>query len=138
MQEGDLFLILKGKFSQMSKLIIIAIFLAFNTDSKAQDRILPAEAKPFVLKGYEMLDYVTGDLNGVKKPDAILVLKMPGEDTAVEEVKRPMLILIRQANGKLKQAKRNDDVIMCRQCGGVFGDPYEGTTIKGSTFELDF
>ncbi len=133
-----MFLLLMAKFSRMCKLVATALFLVFFTGVKAQDKILPAEAKSFLLHGYEMLDYVTGDLNGDKKTDAILILKIPGEDTATEDVKRPLLILIRQVNGKLKQEKRNDDVIMCRQCGGVFGDPYEGTEITGNGITINF
>lgn len=118
-------------------LLSIALLLSFLT-VRAQVTTLPAEAKPFVLKGYEMLDYATGDLNGDNKPDAILLLKILGEADTTDEVKRPLLLLIRQANGKLKQEKRNDDLVMCRQCGGVFGDPYEGITISKNGFIIDF
>jgi len=100
--------------------------------------VLPIEAKPFIEKGYEMMDYITGDLNNDKKTDAILILKVIGKDTLTEEVKRPMLILLRHANGTLKPEKRNDDIILCRQCGGVFGDPYENVEIKNNTFSIHF
>ncbi len=107
--------------------------------ANAQVKKLPTEAKVFLPAGYEMLDYMTGDLNNDKKMDAILVLKEPGEDSITEaNSKRPMLILIRQANGKLKQVARNDNAIMCRHCGGSFGDPYEGLIIKPGAFELSF
>jgi hypothetical protein len=118
---------------------ILLLFIFSATAAKAQDKILPAEAKPFVPHGYEMLDYVTGDLNGDKRPDAILLLKVPGEDTITgDNQTRPLLLLIRQANGKLKQEKRNDNLVMCAQCGGVFGDPYEGTTIANNGFTINF
>ena len=86
-----------------------------------------------------MLDYITGDLTGDNKTDAILILKQQGEDTlSAGKSIRPFLILIRQANGKLKQQKRNDNVVLCRQCGGVFGDPYDNTTIAGNNFTIEF
>jgi hypothetical protein len=86
-----------------------------------------------------MLDYVTGDLNNDKKMDAILVTRRPGEDTVMEEeLKRPLLLLIRQADGKLKQVSRNDSAILCYHCGGVFGDPYEGIEIKPGSFDISF
>lgn len=123
----------------MRKLVTcFSAILCFNT-VVAQKAGLPAEAVSFLPAGYELLDYVTGDLNGDKKTDAILIARIPGEDTIItSETKRPMLILIRQANGKLKQAKRNDEIIMCRQCGGVYGDPYDGVEIKGNGFAVVF
>lgn len=122
----------------MKKILLIALlFTAFKV--AAQDKVLPAEAKPFVLKGYEMLDYITGDLNGDKRPDAILILKVAGEDTnMVDEVKRPLILLLRQSNGKLKAEKRNDNMMLCYHCGGVFGDPYESTKINNNGFALNF
>jgi len=105
----------------------------------AQNTLLPPEAKPFVLKGYETLDYITGDINGDKRPDAILILKVLEEsNNTSDEPKRPLIILTRQDNGKLKSVKRNDDLVLCRQCGGVYGDPYENTTIGGNGFTLEF
>ena len=104
----------------------------------SQSKELPAEAKSFVVKGYEMMDYITGDLNADKKADAILVLKIKGEDTMTDEVNRPFIILIRQSNGKLKLEKRNDSAVMCYHCGGIFGDPYESTTIANGGFTLNF
>jgi len=105
----------------------------------SQSKTLPAEAKPFVLKGYEMMDYLTGDLNGDKKADAILILKTVGEDTLFEDdLVRPFIILLRQVNGKLKQEKRSDNMILCRRCGGVFGDPYEAAAIDNNGFTINF
>lgn len=122
----------------MKKLLII-LCISLSVQLNAQQKELPAEAKPFVLPNYEMLDYITGDLNGDKKQDAILILRTPKEDTITDEDEaRPFLILIRQANGKLKLEKRNDNLVMCRQCGGVFGDPYEGTEIKNNGFTVSF
>ena len=119
----------------------LTVFLSFALFiTNAQEIKVPTEAKSFVLKGYQVLDYVTGDINGDKKTDAILVLKQSGEDTATLDTAaaRPLLLLIRQANGKLKQVARNDKAIMCRQCGGVMGDPYHGIEITATGFVLSF
>ena len=121
-----------------SRLLLLTILTHAAFQGFSQSKKLPAEAKPFVIKGFEMMDYATGDLNGDKRPDAILVLKIKGEDTLVESADRPFIILIRQVNGKLKVEKRNDSMVMCRQCGGVFGDPYESTVIEKNGFSLNF
>ena len=113
-------------------------FLLCNLAS-AQDKILPAELEPFRIPGHEMLDFVSGDLNGDKKPDVILILKRTGEDTLLEDdYPRPLLLLVRQTNGRLKQVLRNDKAILCRRCGGVFGDPYQQTDISNNGFSLYF
>lgn len=106
---------------------------------KAQPPDTPPEIRSFIIPGYEVLDYISGDLNSDKRKDAILLLKSPGEDSlSDQELSRPFLLLVRQANGKLKQVLRNDSAIMCRQCGGVFGDPYAGITLKPGGFILNF
>jgi hypothetical protein len=121
------------------KKILFIIIVSIAQGANAQEKMLPVEAKPFVAKGYEMMDYISGDLNGDKKPDGILILKVLGEDTAsMEDIVRPFIILTRQANGKLKQEKRNDNLVLCRQCGGVFGDPYDNTSITPNGFSIDF
>lgn len=118
-------------------LLLFLAGTAFSTYS--QNKVLPPEARSFVKKGFEVLDYVIGDLNGDKHEDAILILNMIGEDTAFDTDQiRPLLILLRQPNGKLKLEKQNDHMVMCRQCGGVFGDPYESTTIENGGFTLSF
>ncbi len=120
---------------------IIPLFILANAafSGLSQSKSLPAEAKPFVVKGFEMLDYITGDLNGDKRADAILILKVPGEDTLTEDtLSRPLILLLRQPNGKLKQEKRNDNMVLCYHCGGVFGDPYEEGKISNNGFTLNF
>lgn len=119
---------------------LILFFLLFTTfTGKAQPPLYPPEAQPFIPDGYDVLDYKAGDINGDAKRDAILILKNPGEDSIINDnVTRPFLILIRQADGKLKQVVKNDNAIMCRQCGGVFGDPYEGTELFDKGFTLSF
>jgi len=106
---------------------------------EAQEKVLPEELKPFVLPGYEMLDFTEGKLDADQQEDAILILKLQQEDTiTTDDPLRPFLLLTRQPNGKLKLTKRNDSLVMCRRCGGVFGDPYENIEIKNNGFIISF
>ncbi|MEO7923498.1 MAG: hypothetical protein ABIR30_07460 [Chitinophagaceae bacterium] len=109
----------------------------------AQNTEVPAELKPFILKGYESLDFVKEDLNGDKLSDYLLILKVLGEDTltyenANWEAARPFLLILRQPDGSLKQAVRNNELVGCKQCGGSMGDPYQGLTVKAGEFTADF
>ena len=124
----------------MLKIFVFAVFLFTSMLLVAQEVKVPAESKQFIPAGFEPLDYVTGDLNTDKRPDAVLVLKQAGEDTIDTDLApvRPLIVLIRQANGKLLQVIRNDKAILCRQCGGVFGDPYNGIIISAKGFTLSF
>ena len=122
----------------MYKWLQPVVFLLITNTLLAQPKILPEEAKAFVLPGYEMLDYVIGDINNDKKPDALLVLKQTGEDSIDTDPCRPLLVLTRQVNGTLVKAAQSDSAILCRHCGGVFGDPYEGISIQKNVFTISF
>ena len=104
---------------------------------------LPEELRAFFLPGHKALDFDTGDLNADGKPDAVLILKVQGENEKAKSYDdsplRPLLILVRQKDGKLKEVARNDHIVLCAACGGVFGDPYAGITItKDGVFSVTF
>lgn len=123
----------------MHKLFIAFVLVIESLSLHSQAPIIPPEVDPFIPTGYEVLDYVAGDLNGDKKKDGILILRTPGEDSVMEEeLPRPLIVLIRQGDGKLKQVLRNDKAIMCCHCGGVFGDPYEGIQVFDKGFNFSF
>jgi len=125
---------------------IISALLVFSfcfLSATAQNTDVPAELKPFILKGYEVLDLAKNDMNGDKLEDYILVLKVKGEDTltyenSLEDAKRPLLLIIRQADKSLKHILTNNEAVYCKQCGGVMGDPYQSITTKPGEFTLDF
>ena len=83
----------------MFKLSVLPFLFLFS-GMMAPEKIVPAEARSFVLPGYELLDYIVGDMNGDKRPDALLLLKIPGEDSVrFDEVLRPFILLTRDVNG---------------------------------------
>ena len=131
----------------MKKLFSITILLCISFIIRAQDHPVKPEAKSFIPKGYKSFDYITGDLNGDKKPDAILVLRhiLPdssqtdnSDSTEIDYSKSTILLLVRQADGKLKQVIQSDSAIMCSECGGVWGDPYGDIKIINNGFNLFF
>lgn len=77
---------------------------------------LPKEAKPFVLKGYEVYDYIKGDLNADGRQDAILVLKyiLQEKDSLLDDERifiYPVLILLRNQQLKLELKFRSDSLL---------------------------
>jgi hypothetical protein len=48
-----------------------------------------------------------------------------------------LLIWTGSASSGLQLAARNDNVVLCEDCGGVWGDPYEGLAIKNGYFSVE-
>jgi len=114
-------------------LFLFALFLSHLTFSQSK------ELAKFILPGYEIRDTLCGDLNADGRMDVLLILKALDEDTLPGDkvMTRPLLILIRQADGNLKLEARNDDAVLCKQCGGAFGDPYTNMVITGDYFSVE-
>jgi hypothetical protein len=102
---------------------------------------VPASLKSFIPRGYEALDLSTGDLNGDAYPDAVLILYKKGEEKTSDVIshpeKRPLLLMIGQANKTYKIAARSDNAVYCLDCGGQMGDPFMGVTIKNGYFSVE-
>lgn len=133
------------------KLIVVFLFvIVFSINSFASpmpsDELdienLPQAITGFIPSGYVPLKAVTGDVNLDRFKDVILVVKKADEEDldsgeAMDGPKRPLLILIGQAGGIYKLATKNMNTVLCRRCGGVYGDPFEGITIKKGFFSVE-
>lgn len=90
------------------------------------------DVQPFVESRTTILAVERGDLNRDGREDAVLVL-----DPADPDQPRPLLILVRDAAGKLQLAKRNDKAVGCRECGGIMGDPFQSIAVKPGRFTIE-
>jgi hypothetical protein len=100
---------------------------------------LPAEIRPFVEKGTSPLFFASADLNGDGLQDFVLVLerqKAKPSDPDIEDRQRPLLILVQQSDGALKEVKRNEKVVYCSTCGGLMGDPFQGVVVEPKSFTV--
>jgi hypothetical protein len=100
---------------------------------------LPADVRPFVVAGTRAIFLADADLNGDGTKDAILVIekqKAKPTDEDIEDRQRPLLILIRDAAGKLTEAARNEKVVYCATCGGMMGDPFQEVEVGKKTFTV--
>lgn len=102
---------------------------------------LPDDLKEFVPPGYSFLGGEKGNLNLDKFPDVVLVLKKDNEtetsDVTENPEKRPLLVLLGQADKTYKLAARNDNTVYCVDCGGAFGDPFDGISITNGNFSIN-
>jgi hypothetical protein len=119
------------------------VFAAFLIPASAiaqDDEVkVPDEVRRFVDKGRIPIALETGDLNADRKKDLILVIsEVVPENAPYEEGAgaRSVLILIGESDGSLSLAARNDTVAYCKNCGGVYGDPFAGVTIRGTRFTV--
>ena len=92
----------------------------------------------FVPAGFGILDSATGDLNRDAWPDRILVLRKDGEDTTtLVDLDRPLLLLLGRPDHRFILAARSNRVVLRRNEGGAYGDPYAGLTIKRGFFSVE-
>lgn len=103
---------------------------------------LDQDLKAFVPKGYSVISIESGNLNFDEYTDAILVLRKSSEASTSNFAenkpdKRPLLILLGQKDGTYKLAYQNNDAVYCIDCGGLFGDPFTGITIKNGYFSIE-
>jgi hypothetical protein len=110
---------------------------AFKEDITA----LPAAIARFVAKGYTAIDTCSGDLDLDSIPDMLLVLKKNGEEKTSEfpdaPSHRPLLLLTGKGDGTFNLAARNDNVVLCIDCGGAMGDAFMGLVIKKGFFSIE-
>lgn len=72
--------------------------------------------------------------------DAV-ILRSRVEDSIPEPLDsndaRPLLLYKVTADGKRSLLVRNDDLVMCKDCGGIYGDPYAGISFAQDTLKLE-
>lgn len=84
----------------------------------------------FIPEGYDTLATTKGDLNKDNIEDYVLVLKSTEEDKEnPPETPQRILLVLLQSSGGLALAAKSDSAILCKDCGGIFGDPFEGISI---------
>ena len=99
----------------------------------------------FILKNYEILNegFAKGDLNKDGIEDVALAIypawekdedwmEKPGFDSMPQ---RLLIILFGTKTG-FKQSAITSNAIMCKDCGGIFGDPFAGISIIGNVLEI--
>jgi hypothetical protein len=98
--------------------------------------VLPSELQSFVEPGTRPIEVERADLNGDGLSDFILVLeKLPTAEESIE-LERIPLIIVRRPGGSLKVAGRGDSAIRDDQCGGQFGDCFQGVSAKDRAFTI--
>ncbi len=110
-------------------------------DPELYSRMDPAAISDAMVKntpeGWVIMDTMTGDLNRDQFTDLIIILQRENESENDSDVVRPLLIFTGNTGGGLDFRERNDHVVLCYHCGGVYGDPYDGLAIKNGYFSVE-
>lgn len=92
---------------------------------------LPAAKTPaaLVAPGWKLLEQAEGDLDGDGRPDAALALGR-ADDEKLVDAPRWLVVARRGHDGQLRPWAASEGPVLCRTCGGIFGDPLEGLSIR--------
>lgn len=90
-----------------------------------------------VPNGFFILDSAIGatGTNGEQHIALVLAANEENEDLMESEIPRRVLML-KNVSGELIKVARNDDLILCKMCGGIFGDPYNGIELKNNILKI--
>lgn len=100
------------------------------------DSAISEMLRQLIPPGWDLLDTMSGDLNKDKYLDLLLILRDPAEDS-LGDVARPLLVCVGDAENGFTVVARNENVVLCYDCGGVYGDPYDGLAIKNGYFSVE-
>lgn len=97
-----------------------------------------SDLSDFLDAGSSILAVQHGDLNADGRSDVVLVVDhvTTGDDTLGEVSPRTMLLLLRAQDHGLRIAGRNDKLVPCARCGGMFGDPFGYIGIDDAEFTV--
>jgi hypothetical protein len=116
--------------------LMAVLFAAPYKNLRAQKGKEFDKIKSFIPPSYQILDLIAGDMNQDNLNDYALVLKSVDEDVNGNEL-RPLLIITGARNGNFTLLERNDSVVLCRNCGGIFGDPFQQLSFKNGLLKVE-
>jgi hypothetical protein len=94
----------------------------------------------FIPADFELLDSISGNINGDSLNDLLMICRPIGEDTlSIDEdsiLKRVMLLLTGAKSNTYTLAAKSENAVYCYSCGGMYGDPYAGLEINGQSFTI--
>ena len=87
----------------------------------------------FIPAGYDTLLTARGDLNNDKVDDAVIVLrhqKENAENMDMDSIASRLLVVVFNKGNAYELAVVSDSAILCKDCGGMMGDPFQEVKIE--------
>ena len=126
----------------MSRLALVLLLLppVAVADEIESPEAVPKDLRPFVQAHAKAIWYSQADLDRDGKDDYLLVLQRDRpagtDEYELQDKQRPLLVLVRGADGALHEVARNERGVLCSNCGGVMGDPFQGLEAGPGTFTV--
>lgn len=112
-------------------LILLATVGAI-TAAQSQSQLNSATITRYIPAHFHLVETHTVDLDGDGRPDRVLVI----QDSRDQTGKRTLLILRATPTGFRLDA-RSDRLMLCEQCGGVYGDPLASINVSRKTIVIN-
>jgi hypothetical protein len=113
-------------------LLILTSGLAAQNITEETQAVLTKAFSQFIKKGYTVLDTAMADFNNDGLADVAIV----SDDKNDPDKSRSLVILANTTAGYVLSVKTNA-AILCKGCGGVFGDPYAGIRFKKNIITIN-
>lgn len=100
---------------------------------------IPAKGKnisDFIPKGYDSIATASGDLNKDQLADFVIVAGSSLENKegldfeAIDSLPARLLIVLLKDSSGWKLAANSESAVLCRGCGGIFGDPFADISVN--------
>lgn len=115
--------------------LLATIMVSVSCSSPKEEKATVAATQQLIPDGFEILD--TDTLSIGIETFVINALKYIQEDSLSDlnpNLIRPLTILKKVDGLEYELMARNDSVILCRACGGIFGDPWEDLQTEENSF----
>lgn len=93
------------------------------------------QLRTFIPRGYTILGRASANINEDGRSDLVVALRNPYEHLNYDTI-RPLLLLLGNGQGGYRLAARNDSVVLCENCGGIHGDPFQGVSAGKGWFSV--
>lgn len=101
-------------------------------------QVLPPALQPFVPEGMRPIEVERVDLDGNGRNDFLLVVERLTSTSSTEsEGDRTLLLILTNPDGSLRLAARSEGAIPDPDCGGPFGDCFQGIETKARSFTIE-
>lgn len=111
--------------------LLFAISCTMTSIGQQRDETLTKLYKKFLPSKYVVIDTAVSDFNNDKINDIVLV----AEDTADLSKNRAIIILNNIKHPTFSD--RSYNAVLCKECGGTFGDPYEEVQLKKNILKIN-
>jgi hypothetical protein len=127
----------------MKHLLSIPVLLIASVVLGQSMPVKTAAINAFIPSGFDTLQIATGDLNKDGKADLVLALKSKLEDAPdsvkekLDSIPNRLLLVLLNTGDSYRSVVKAKYAILCKECGGVFGDPFSGIEIKNGLLVVE-